>query len=240
MSSNAQSKDVGKFAAAQYVLNFIEDGMKIGLGTGSTVDYFIKLLSAHVQEKDLELQLVATSSRTEVKAQPLGLKLSNLNHLQTLDMAIDGADEINPELQLIKGGGGALLREKIVASSSDSFVVIADQSKLVKSLGKFPLPIEVEKFGWKATLLNILSILEQSKICEEFDLKIRQNKNNPFITDGGNFIIDLYAKKIFNPYELSLQLNLIPGVVETGLFLDMYPLVIVGNPDGTAYQYDPE
>lgn len=222
--------DSQKQAAARRALDFVEDGMKLGIGTGSTAEEFVKLLAERVAG-GLKVVGVPTSERTLALAQKLGVPMSNLDDTPHLDLTIDGADELDPQLRLIKGGGGALLREKIVATSSDKMIVIADASKVVAMLGAFPLPIEVIPFGAVSTAASIAKIASaygcQGKIARRCD-----SYGEPFFTDSNNFIFDCAFGKIPDADNLARELNLIPGVVETGLFVGMAKLALVGTPTG--------
>ncbi|KWU56590.1 ribose-5-phosphate isomerase [Bacillus mycoides] len=213
-----------KQLAGEHAADFIKDGMKIGLGTGSTVYWTIQKLGKRVQE-GLSIQAVPTSKETEALAKQLNIPLISLNDIQILDLTIDGADEIDSNLQLIKGGGGALLREKIVASSSKELIIIADESKIVTHLGRFPLPVEIPPFSWKQTEKRI-----QSLRCETH---LRLKDGGPFITDNGNLIIDcIFPNKILNPNDTHTELKMITGVVETGLFINMKSKAIIGTKNG--------
>ncbi|PGX12897.1 ribose-5-phosphate isomerase RpiA [Bacillus sp. AFS033286] len=213
-----------KQLAGEYAADFVQDGMKVGLGTGSTVYWMIQKLGQRVQE-GLSIQAVPKSKETEVLAQQLNIPLISLNDIQTLDLTIDGADEIDSNLQLIKGGGGALLREKIVAASSKELIIIVDESKLVTHLGTFPLPVEIVPFSWKQTESKI-----QSLGCQT---TLRLKDNDTFITDKNNMIIDcVFPNHISNPANLHDQLKMITGVVETGLFINMTSKAIIGTENG--------
>ncbi|PEJ75923.1 ribose 5-phosphate isomerase A [Bacillus wiedmannii] len=213
-----------KQLAGEYATNFVKDGMKVGLGTGSTVYWLIQKLGERVKE-GLSFQAVPTSKETEVLAKQLNISLISLNDVQSLDLTIDGADEIDANLQLIKGGGGALLREKIVATSSKELIIIADESKLVTHLGTFPLPIEIIPFSWKQTERKI-----QSLGCQT---TLRLKNNETFITDNNNMIIDcIFPHNITSPTNLHTQLKMITGVVETGLFVNMTSKAIIGTKNG--------
>ncbi|PEM53510.1 ribose 5-phosphate isomerase A [Bacillus wiedmannii] len=213
-----------KQLAGEYATNFVKDGMKVGLGTGSTVYWLIQKLGERVKE-GLSFQAVPTSKETEVLAKQLNISLISLNDVQSLDLTIDGADEIDANLQLIKGGGGALLREKIVATSSKELIIIADESKLVTHLGTFPLPVEIIPFSWKQTERKI-----QSLGCQT---TLRLKNNETFITDNNNMIIDcIFPHNITNPTNLHTQLKMITGVVETGLFVNMTSKAIIGTKNG--------
>ncbi|MGH1296606.1 ribose 5-phosphate isomerase A [Bacillus pretiosus] len=213
-----------KQLAGEYAANLVKDGMKVGLGTGSTVYWTIQKLGERVKE-GLSFQAVPTSKETEVLAKQLNISLISLNDVQSLDLTIDGADEIDANLQLIKGGGGALLREKIVATSSKELFIIADESKLVTHLGTFPLPVEIIPFSWKQTERKI-----QSLGCQT---TLRLKNNETFITDNNNVIIDcIFPQNITNPANLHTQLKMITGVVETGLFVNMTNKAIIGTKNG--------
>lgn len=213
-----------KQLAGEYAANFVKDGMKVGLGTGSTVYWLIQKLGERVKE-GLSFQAVPTSKETEVLAKQLNISLISLNDVQSLDLTIDGADEIDANLQLIKGGGGALLREKIVATSSKELIIIADESKLVTHLGTFPVPVEIIPFSWKQTERKI-----QSLGCQT---TLRLKNNETFITDNKNMIIDcIFPHNISNPANLHTQLKMITGVVETGLFVNMTSKAIIGTENG--------
>ncbi|WP_439022801.1 ribose 5-phosphate isomerase A [Bacillus thuringiensis] len=213
-----------KQLAGEYAANFVQDGMKVGLGTGSTVYWMIQKLGQRVQE-GLSIQAVPTSKETEALAQQLNIPLISLNEIQTLDLTIDGADEIDSNLQLIKGGGGALLREKIVAASSTELIIIADESKVATHLGTFPLPVEIIPFSWKQTENKI-----QSLGCQT---TLRLKNNDIFITDNNNMIIDcVFPNHISNPATLHEKLKMITGVVETGLFINMTSKAIIGTNNG--------
>ncbi|MDA1601380.1 ribose-5-phosphate isomerase RpiA [Bacillus cereus] len=213
-----------KQLAGEYAADYVKDGMKVGLGTGSTVYWAIQKLGERVKE-GLSFQAVPTSKETEALAQQLNIPLISLNDVQSLDLTIDGADEIDSNLQLIKGGGGALLREKIVASSSKELIIIVDESKVVTRLGTFPLPIEIIPFSWKQTERKI-----QSLGCQT---TLRLKNNETFITDNNNVIIDcVFPHNISNPANIHTQLKMITGVVETGLFVNMTSKAIVGTKSG--------
>lgn len=213
-----------KQLAGEYAANFVKDGMKVGLGTGSTVYWTIQKLGERVKE-GLSFQAVPTSKETEALAKQLNIPLISLNDVQSLDLTIDGADEIDSNLQLIKGGGGALLREKIVASSSKELLIIADESKLVTYLGTFPLPVEIIPFSRKQTERKI-----QSLGCQT---TLRLKNNEIFITDNNNMIVDcIFPNHIATPSDLHKRLKMITGVVETGLFVNMTSKAIIGTKNG--------
>ena len=224
------SADAWKLQAAEHALGFVEPGMKLGLGTGSTAAKFVDLLGAKVKA-GLDVIGVPTSEATRVHAESLGIRMTTLDEEPHLDLTIDGADELDETLQLIKGGGGALLREKIVASASDRMVVIADVSKRVRVLGAFPLPLEVVRFGLAATR-NMVQVLAADAGCSG-TITLRSGADGqPFVTDSGNYILDCAFGRIDEPDALDEALKLIPGVVENGLFLGLADAAIVAGPGG--------
>jgi ribose 5-phosphate isomerase A len=220
------SADAMKRAAAARALEYVKPDMKLGLGTGSTAAHFVDLLGEKVKA-GLKVVGVPTSEATRAQAESLGIPLTTLEETPALDMTVDGADEVGPDLTLIKGGGGALLREKIVAGASKQMVVIADETKWVKTLGKFALPIEVVPFGLGATTRAVEEAVG-GKPCT-----LRKGKDGlAFVTDGGHFIIDAAMGEIIDPPALAARLNMIPGVVETGLFVGMAGVVVLAGADG--------
>jgi ribose 5-phosphate isomerase A len=219
-----------KKAAAIAALDYIKPGMKVGLGTGSTANHFITALAEKVKKEALDIQCVATSRQSYKLAADLGLKMTNLDNQPRLDVCVDGADEFDDNFQLIKGGGGAMLIEKIVATSARFMIVIADESKKVAALGKFPLPIEVIPFGVNATAWKIERALRILNLKGSMVLRLKDGK--PFETDCGNVIIDAALGHIPEPGRLSALLNSIPGVVEDGLFVDVCGIVLMGTKDG--------
>jgi ribose 5-phosphate isomerase A len=224
------SDDEQKIAAAERALQYVESGMKLGLGTGTTAAKFVDLLGPKVRA-GLEVTCVATSEATQARASALGIRMSTLDETPFLDLTIDGADQLDGELHLIKGGGGALLREKIVATSSDRMIVIADASKRVEMLGSHPLPVEVVRFGLTATR-NMVIALASDAGCEG-EITLRQGADGkPFVTDSGNYILDCAFGRIEEPEDLDDALKMAPGVVENGLFLGIADLAIVAGPDG--------
>ena len=208
-----------KQLAAEYSVNFIEDGMIVGLGTGSTVALMLKKLAERINS-GLNITAVSTSQATSKLASSLGIKIIKLNDVDQIDLTIDGADEVDESLNGIKGGGGALLHEKIIASNSNKNVWIVDSTKLVKTLGKFPLPVEVVKLGFT----HLCSKLESNG----YHPKIRMSGDKPFITDDNNYIIDLKMESINNPALADSKLKSFPGIVETGLFYGIADTVVVG------------
>jgi ribose 5-phosphate isomerase A len=224
------SLDELKRQAAAVALEQVRDGMKLGLGTGSTAKHFVELLGAKVQG-GLRVVAVPTSEVTRADAERCGIPLTTLDQVDRLDITVDGADEIDPALDLIKGGGGALLREKIVAAASDRMIVIADDSKLVDTLGRFPLPIEVIPFGLAATRRAIELALAACGINGE--LKLRSGKDgHAFVTDGGHWIVDAHLGRIPDAPRLAGLLSVIPGVVEHGLFIGIASSVILAGSQG--------
>ncbi len=223
-------RDDLKQAAALRALDLVFDGMWLGLGTGSTAERFVDALAEKVAA-GLQILCVPTSEATRERAESLGIPLTTLDETPHLHLTIDGADEIDDQLRLIKGGGGALLREKIVATASDQMVVIADDSKLVAMLGKFPLPVEVVRFGLAATRRLVEAMAEQAGCGGEIRLR-RTPSGEPFVTDQGNHILDCHFGSIPEPEVLSFALKRVPGVVEHGLFLGVADLAIVAGEDG--------
>ena len=218
-----------KIKAAAEALTYVKDGMRLGIGTGSTAEEFVRLLADKVAS-GMEVIGVPTSERTAALCRELGVKLSTLEETPQLDLTIDGADEVDPDLVLIKGGGGALLREKIVAAASGEMIVIADESKLVNMLGAFPLPIEVNRFGLAATKLAIERAA--GKLGLTGPVTLRMTGDEAFVTDGGHLILDASFGRIPDTRALSNALHAIPGVVEHGLFLGLAELAIVAGADG--------
>ena len=225
--------DKAKYVAARRAVEFVEDGMRVGLGTGSTAAWMVRCLGELVRDEGMMVTGVATSTRTAELAREVGLTVKTLDEVRWLDLTIDGADEYDGSLNLIKGGGGALLHEKIVATASDQMVVIADLSKEVERLGAFPLPVEVIPFGWQTTKALIEEMLSNVEV-QGRSASLRLNGREPFRTDEGNYILDLHLREITNAAQLSLVLNQIPGVVENGLFLDICDVLVIGNADGTV------
>ncbi|MEO0584569.1 MAG: ribose-5-phosphate isomerase RpiA [Bacteroidota bacterium] len=213
----------GKKAAGEYATSFVESGMKVGLGTGSTAYYAIKKLGERVRG-GLVITGYPTSRATEDLAREEGIPLGDLTKVDRLDVTIDGADEFDPQLDLIKGGGGALFREKVVASLSDSFLVVVDDAKKVDKLGTFALPVEVVPFAWEITQRRIESLGVRTTL--------RQSEDQPFVTDNANYILDCHFATIEYPAKLHTALIHMIGVVETGLFIQMADKVIVGYQNG--------
>jgi ribose 5-phosphate isomerase A len=216
-----------KRAAAAYALEFVRPGMRLGLGTGSTAKYFVELLAERVRA-GLDVIAVPTSLATEREAERLGVPLTTLDETLELDLTVDGADEIAPDLSLIKGGGGALLREKIVASASARLVIIADESKWVSALGRFPLPIEVVPFGLAATRRAIETATAAAG-CPGPALLRRSKDGHAFVTDSGHWILDAALQRISDPRALADRLAAIAGVVEHGLFVGLTQAAVIAN-----------
>ncbi|MFD1883475.1 ribose-5-phosphate isomerase RpiA [Paracoccus pacificus] len=237
--AEASSSDIAKDAAARAAVALVEPGMKLGLGSGSTAAVMVRRLAERNDEEPLGLICAATSAATAELATSLGLAVHELDQIGWLDMTIDGADEIDPDLNLIKGGGGALLREKIVAMASDRMVVIADPTKVVEQLGAFHLPVEVIPFGWEITRKLIGEALVAEGM-EHRPILLRKRDDTPYRTDEGNLILDLALEQIEDPARLSRVLNALPGVVETGLFLNICRLAIIGREDGSTIELTPE
>jgi ribose 5-phosphate isomerase A len=222
--------DAQKRAAAARAVELVRPGMRLGLGTGSTAKHFVDLIGERVRA-GLDVIAVPTSEATHAQALACGIRLTTLDHTPELDLTVDGADEIASDLSLIKGGGGALLREKIVAAASGRMVVIADETKWVSTLGAFPLPIEVTPFGYLATLRAVEKAI--AAVQRGGPLKQRLGKDgHPFVTDGGHWIIDAQLGRIDDPEALARALSVIPGVMEHGLFVGMAHLVIVAGSNG--------
>jgi len=226
------SGDLAKFNAAQAALEFVKDGMIVGLGTGSTSAHFVKQLGERVRQ-GLRVKGVPTSEATRNLAEQVGVPLLEISQVTSIDVDVDGADEVDSGFRLIKGGGGALLREKIVAAASKRMVVIADDSKWVETLGAFPLPVEVTRFGFALTQQRVAEALRATGCAsDDVVLRISGKANEPVITDGGNYILDAHAQRIPNAEKLGAALKDIAGVVEHGLFLGLAQTVIIGKDKG--------
>lgn len=227
--------DPAKLAASRAAVALVEDGMKLGLGTGSTASIMVRELAARARAEGLSLRCAATSKATADLAESLGLRVESLDQIGWLDLTIDGADEVDPDLHLIKGGGGAHLREKIVAAASDRMVVIADPGKVVDQLGAFPLPVEVLQFGFETTRTLIRRALTDLGLGDH-DVLQRLKGSDDWVTDEGNWILDLHMDAIPDAPALARALSAIPGVVEHGLFLGMCELAIIGKADGSIVE----
>lgn len=229
MTSN-QDLDSLKKAAALTAVEFVRDGMTVGLGTGSTAKHMVMALGERVRA-GMKLRGVPTSRETAELARQQGILLIDQDNAWIIDVAIDGADQVDPGFNLIKGGGGALLKEKIVAASAKQFIVLVDHTKRVPILGgSFPLPIEVVHFGWGSTAREI-EALTKSRVV------LRERNGTPFKTEAGNMIVDIHIDRIDQPRELEIALNNIPGVVETGLFVNRTDVLIVGTAQGVQTQH---
>ncbi len=213
-----------KQLAAEKAVTFLEDGMTIGLGTGSTAYWAIEKIGEKVKNEGWKVKAIATSLRSEEQARGLGIPILDFSTIRSIDITIDGADEVDGRLQLIKGGGGALLREKIVATNSKQMIVVADESKWVSILGKFPLPVEVVHFGWERTFdkLQLLGCMA----------KRRMNGTEPYLTDNGNFIVDCAFEHIHDAPALHESVNAITGVVDNGLFIRIASKLVLGFDSG--------
>lgn len=215
-----------KQAAAEKALTFVQSGMRIGLGTGSTSEFFIRALAVACKN-GLKISAFSSSISSQKLAESLGIPLMEERQAVRLDLTIDGADEVGPGKTLIKGGGGALLREKILAAMAEEMIVIVDAKKIVTAWGGFPLPVEIARFAASATFRHFSD--------RGFHAKLREKSGAPFVTDNGNWIADLALdNSMENPQQLDSQLKSIPGVLETGLFMGLAGRIIVGNEDGTT------
>ncbi len=219
-----------KRAAAARAVEFVRPGMRLGLGTGSTAKHFVDLLGERVRG-GLDVITIPTSEATRAQAERLGIPLTTLDETPELDLTIDGADEIAPDLTLIKGGGGALLREKIVAAASAKMLVIADQSKWVAMLGRFPLPVEIAPFGAAATRRAVEDATTAAGCPGAAPIRKAAN-GHAFVTDGGHWLLDAQLQRIPDPQILAARLSAVPGVMEHGLFIGLARTAIVAGPDG--------
>ena len=224
--------DALKHAAALKAIELVEPGMRLGLGTGSTARHFVDLLGARVQA-GLNVLCVPTSEATRIQAESLHIPLTTLDDTPELDLTVDGADELDDDLQLIKGGGGALLREKIVAMASDRLVIIADLSKRVPVLGAFPLPVEIVRFGHLVTRDWVEACADEAGCAGQINLR-KAAGGTPFLTDGGNYILDCKFGRIADAELLHELLKSVPGVVETGLFLGIADTAFVADQNGVT------
>ncbi|MEM9476679.1 MAG: ribose-5-phosphate isomerase RpiA [Pseudomonadota bacterium] len=231
MPQNLSPIDTAKFVAAKRSCDYVESGMRVGLGTGSTAAWLVRCLGEMVRDDGLDIVGVPTSSRTAQLARDAGIRISTLDDVKWLDVTIDGADEFDSELNLIKGGGGALLQEKIVATASDQMIVIADLTKRVDTLGAFPLPVEVVPLGWQTTKALLEETLSSLDVLGDTS-NLRMNGDTPYVTDEGNYILDLHLGRIGNARQFGIVINQIPGIVENGLFIDICDVAIVGHGDG--------
>ena len=228
MNEEISPQDLAKIAAGKAAIEqFIFDGIKIGLGSGTTSHFFVRSLGEKVRE-GLNVIATTTSRGTASVAAEAGIDILDINEIGELDLTIDGPDEIDDQFRMIKGGGACLLWEKIVAHSSKKMITICDETKLVDCLGAFPLPVEVVQFGWQRTEHMISQVLFDVGITEA-DICQRRRNGAPVITDSGNYIIDCKCGRIEDPQYLEIRLNMIPGVVENGLFTREAAGMIVGN-----------
>lgn len=224
---NSKEMTIAKAAAGKFAAELVKNKMTIGLGTGTTAFYLIKFLGERCQQ-GLKIKAVATSDKSQALAKKNGIPLVDIDSINSLDLTIDGADEIDAKKQMIKGGGGALLREKIIAYMSKEMVVIIDESKEVRQLGAVPLPVEIVPFAHLVTAKNLLSIGFEGYFR-------KKNKRDLFVTDNGNYILDItFEKGIRSPIQVEEKIKKVPGVVETGLFLRMAGRVVIGKKDGTV------
>lgn len=229
------SADKAKYAAAARAADFVHDGMKVGLGTGSTAAWLVRILGERVCD-GLSITCVPTSTQTRELAAECGVATTTLDQAGRLDLVIDGADEFDPEMTLIKGGGGALLQEKIVAAAADRMIVITDASKRVEKLGAFPLPVEIVRFGAETTRMAVAAVLEAESVAKR-ETTWRMSgldKDTKFVADEGHFILDLHLDQIDDAAGLAARLLAVPGVVETGLFIDLATAIVIGKEDGSA------
>jgi ribose 5-phosphate isomerase A len=237
MAHDLSPIETAKFVAARHAAGMVESGMRVGLGTGSTAAWMLRCLAERVQTEGLRVTGVPTSRRTADLAAELGIPVATLDEVKWLDLTIDGADEFDAVLNLIKGGGAALLQEKIVATAADRMIVIADAAKEVAQLGAFPLPVEVLACGRQTTRHLIEEMLVGMDVLGN-DCRLRLDGDRPLLTDQSNYIMNLHLKRIGNARHLAMLLNQIPGVVENGLFIDICDTVIIGHADGRVVVRD--
>jgi ribose 5-phosphate isomerase A len=228
MTEKALDQNALKRAVAAKALDYVVDGMKLGLGSGTTAEIFLEMLAPRIRGGQ-KLLCVPTSERTAAVARKLGITLAGLDDLAPLDLTIDGADEADRNLDLIKGGGGMLLREKIVAASSKKMVVIADETKMVPRLGKFPLPVEVVEFGHKTTVARLIAAFDGLGYAN-VALTLRQKDGAPFKTDSGNLIYDCAMGAIQSAPKLAATISGVTGVVEHGLFTGIATTLLIAGP----------
>jgi ribose 5-phosphate isomerase A len=227
------TQDEAKLLVAKRAVEFVEDGMAVGLGTGSTATLFIRELGKRVAQ-GLKIRCVASSDASHQLGLSLGMEVTTLDELPELDVYIDGADEVGPELALIKGGGGALLREKIVASAAKRFIVVVDSTKIVEHLGKFPLPVEVVKMALPLVEPKLVGLGLHPKLRPAKSSAAANEDAGPYLTDEGNYILDCACGEIDDPEVLAAEIRGMVGVVEHGLFLGMASLVLVAGEDGVS------
>lgn len=224
--------DIAKQKAGEAAAKLVVSGMCLGLGTGSTAAWFVRALASRISAEGLSVRGVPTSEATARLAREVGVPLEDPDAVTRLDLTVDGADEFDPQLRLIKGGGGALLREKIIAAASGQVVIVADPAKQVARLGNFALPVEVTRFGWSLTAGHVRKALAASGVADRVELRVQGKAQEPFVSDGGNYILDCSCGLIPDPESLGERLSRIAGVVEHGLFVGLAHQVIVGGPDG--------
>ena len=222
--------DAGRQAAARAAVGEVRDGMKLGLGSGRTAEYFVRFLAERIRSEKLNVVGVPTSKETAALAREVGVPLTTLDETPALDLAIDGADEVGPGLRLIKGGGGALTREKIVASAAKRMIVVADSGKLVKVLGKFALPVELVPFGGEATRRAVAAVAAKLGLSGKMTLRTGEGAA-PYVTDGGNHIVDIAFGQIPDPDTLATALKQVVGMVEHGLFIRLASNAIIADGD---------
>jgi len=230
MQPTPAQDEAKKAAAAQAIESFLKDGMTIGLGSGTTSRWFVRILGERVA-KGLKVIGVPSSKSTGQLAEEVGVQLADLNEVGQLDLTIDGADEIDGKGRMIKGGGANLLWEKIVACASKKMVCIVDESKLVERLGRFPLPVEVIPFAWKSTERHLRGLLKQEGF-EAVQIEMRGGLEKPLVTDSGHYLLDCHLGQIADPESLASKLKTIPGVVEHGLFIGIATDAVVGQTNG--------
>src|ERR1700722_969131 len=230
MQPTSAQDEAKRTAAAQAIERFLKDGMTIGLGSGTTSRWFVRILGERVA-KGLRVTGVPSSKSTGQLAQEVGVALADLNDVGELDLTIDGADEIDGKGRMIKGGGANLLWEKIVACASKKMVCIVDESKLVERLGRFPLPVEVIPFAWKSTERHLRGLLKQEGF-EAVQIEMRGGLEKPLVTDSGHYLLDCHLGQIADPESLASKLKTIPGVVEHGLFIGIATDAVVGQTNG--------
>ena len=230
MQPTSAQDEAKRAAAAQAIASFLKDGMTIGLGSGTTSRWFVRILGERVAQ-GLRVTGVPSSKSTGQLATEVGVPLADLNDVGQLDLTIDGADEIDSKGRMIKGGGANLLWEKIVACASNKMVCIVDESKLVEFLGRFPLPIEVIPFAWRSTERHLRKLFGESGLGEP-KIEMRGGLEKPLITDSGHYLLDCHLEKLLDPESLALKLNQIPGVVEHGLFIGIATDAVAGHANG--------
>lgn len=230
----SQQDEAKKIAGRRVIQDFIHDGMKLGLGSGTTSHFFVRELGKHVAE-GLTLTCTTTSRSTIAVAEEVGIAITDPNEIGELDLTVDGPDEIDRKFNMIKGGGACLLWEKIIAHASKRMICVTDETKIVDCLGKFPLPVEVVQFAWKQTERMVARVLADHGI-ESARIERRVRDGQPVVTDSGNFILDCHCGPVIaDPAPLEIELNRIPGVVENGLFTREAAGMVVGCFDGTSY-----